>query len=170
MWNEERTEDAFIKQGLKPLKKWFVSGHFYLTYKIGFYPLEKTKLLIRKAGRSQFSPGERSALERLFIIPLSLNFFFDKHPSSRTIVCMGSALCLKADREQGLFRYVKQCVFKFPLSIIKTVCFVLQSDNSKPTLRSLEHLLKPTRNMCDLGRAHQITQLDLSTFSVSAQA
>lgn len=100
-----------------------------------------------KEVRSQFSPRERSALGTLFINPLSLNFFFDRHPSSQAIVCMGSTLCLMADREQGLFRYGEQCVFKFPLNIIKRTCFTLQSDDSEPTLRSLEHHLRPTQDV-----------------------
>lgn len=113
-----------------------------------------------KEGGSQFSPTERSASEKLFIIPLSLNFFFDKHPSSQAIVCVGSTLCLTADREQGLFRYGKQCVFKFPLNIIKRACFTSWSDDSEPTPRSQEHLLRCTQDTCVLGRAHQVTQLD----------
>ena len=107
-----------------------------------------------KEGRSHFSPRERSALRRWLIIPLSLNFVFDKHPSSQAIVCMGSTLCLMADREQGLFRYGKQCVFKFPLNIIKRTCFTSQSDDSEPTLRSLEHLPRLTRDIRGPGRAH----------------
>lgn len=67
---------------------------------------------------------------------------------------MGSTLCLKADREQGLFRYGKQCVFKFPLNLIKRPCFTFHSDDSEPTIRYLGHLLKPTQDMCGFGRAH----------------
>lgn len=120
-----------------------------------------------KEGRSQLSLREKTALERLFLIFLSVNFLFDKHFSSQAIICIGSTLSVMADRELGLFRYGKQYAFKFPLNIIKRACFILQSDDSEPTLRSLEHLLRPSQDMCGLERAHQITLLDLSTFSMS---